>query len=168
MIFFDFSIIVVYFPQQLIPTESEDNAMLNALLAKLGLGDGSHNADVDTRRKHIRYGAVQADVEVAGKAYSLRDWSMGGFSFETLPDSRLLTGDRINFTLHFRFPHDTISVAQQGRVLRTGRKGVAAEFISISPEARREFVRVIDGIHAQGFLQSQANTDKASEWVGHG
>ena len=136
--------------------------MLNALFVKLGLGDGSLNADINSRRKHIRYGAVQADVEVAGKAYSVRDWSVGGFSFETLPDARLLAGDRVNFTLHFRFPHDTISVAQQGRVLRTGRKGIAAEFLGISPEARREFDLVIDGIHAQDFLQSQASL------AGHG
>lgn len=137
--------------------------MINAILVKLGLGDGSLNADLDTRRKYIRYSAVQAAVEVAGRAYSIRDWSMGGFSFDTLPDARLLTGDRVNFTLHFRFPLGTISIEQPGKVLRTGKKGVAAEFADLSPEARREFGRVIDGIHAQGFLQSQSVRPGAAE-----
>lgn len=130
--------------------------MINQILVKLGLGDGSLNADPATRRKHIRYSGVPVDVEVAGKAYSAKDWSMGGVSFDTLPDARILAGDRINFTLHFRFPHDTISVEQEGRVLRTGREGVAATFGDMSPVAKREFGRVIDGIHAQDFLKSQS------------
>jgi hypothetical protein len=136
--------------------------MINSILVKLGLGDGSLNADVDTRRRSIRFNGIKADVEVAGKSYSLRDWSTGGVSFETLPDARLLTGDHVNFTLRFRFPHDVITVEQQGRVLRTGRNGVAAEFVGMSPESKRGFDRVIDGIHAQQFLQSQDGAGKGA------
>jgi hypothetical protein len=129
--------------------------MISKLLMKLGLGDGSLNAEIDSRRKHVRYAGIPAEIEVAGMAFSVRDWSMGGVAFETLPDSRMLVGDNINFTIRFRFPHSTITIQQPGRVVRTGRRGVAAEFVSVSPDARREFERVLDGIHAQGFLQSQ-------------
>jgi hypothetical protein len=129
--------------------------MINKLLMKLGLGDGSLNAEVDTRRKYVRYVGLQGEVEVAGQAYSLRDWSMGGVSFETLPDARIMAGDTVNLTLRFRFPNSVVTVTQGGRVTRTGRKGVGAEFTELSPEAKRDFGRVLDAVHAQGFLQSQ-------------
>jgi hypothetical protein len=129
--------------------------MIGKLLMKLGLGDGSLNAESATRRKFIRYNGLKGEVEMTGQRFGIRDWSMGGISFETLPDARIIAGDRVAFTLHFRFPHDTIVVEQQARVLRTGRQGVAAEFLPLSQESRKGFERVLDSIHAQGFLQSQ-------------
>jgi len=129
--------------------------MINQLLMKLGLGDGSLNAEGDTRRKFIRYPGAQADVSVGGSTYSLRDWSLGGISFETLPDARLLVGDSINFTLRFRFPQGVVAVEQQGRVVRTGKRGIAAAFVMPDADARKALERVLDGYHAQNFLQSQ-------------
>lgn len=129
--------------------------MISKLLNKLGLGDGSLNADIETRRRHARFAVPQADVEVGGRAYSLKDWSMGGICFETPPDARLTQGDRVSFTLRFRFPHGTVTVEQQGRVVRAGRRGIAAEFAEPGPEERRDLERVLDGLHAQGFIQSQ-------------
>lgn len=129
--------------------------MINQLLMKLGIGDGSLNADAESRRKHIRHTGLQAEVEVANRAYSVRDWSFGGVSFDTLPDARLNEGDRINFTIRFRFPHETVTVQQQGRVVRARKQGVAAEFAPLSQDSRRLFERVIDSYNAQGFLESQ-------------
>jgi hypothetical protein len=122
---------------------------------KLGLGDGSLNTEVDTRRKSIRYVGIPAEVDVAGRTFSVCDWSLGGMTFELLPDSRILAGDDVNFTLRFRFPHEVIVVTQPGRVLRTGRRTAAVEFFDMSQSNRRSFERVLDSIHAQVFLQSQ-------------
>lgn len=129
--------------------------MITKLLMKLGLGDGSLNAEIETRRRHARFAVPQADVEVGGRAYSLKDWSMGGICFETPPDARLTQGDRAHFTLRFRFPHGTVTVEQQGRIVRASRRGIAAEFAPPDENTRRELERVLDGLHAQGFLHTQ-------------
>lgn len=129
--------------------------IINKLLVKLGLGDGSLNVEVDQRRKHIRYAGQEADVTVEGQTHSLQDWSFGGFSFDAPPNTSLAAGDTVSFTLHFRFPHDTITVEQRARVVRAGKRGVAAQFLSDDTLARRALDRVFDSYQAQGFLQSQ-------------
>lgn len=129
--------------------------MIGSLLKKLGLGDGSLNSGEDSRRKYIRHPAAQAEVVVADRVYSLRDWSMGGISFDTTLDARLTEGDIVQFMLRFRLPHDTISIPQQGRVVRTARRGVAAEFAPLSLDVRRKFEKVLDSLHTQSFVESQ-------------
>ena len=126
--------------------------MINAILKKLGLGDGSLNADIESRRHHVRYSGRGAEVLLGGQAYALRDWSLSGVAFDTQPDSRILVGDRVSMTLLFRFPHDTLRIETTGKVVRTGRRGTAA---LLPEEARRGLARVIDNVHAQDFLQSQ-------------
>lgn len=110
-----------------------------------------------TRRRHTRYHDMRSDVVVGDRAYSVRDWSLGGVMFETLPDSRLVVGDKIRITLKFRFTHMVISLQHDVRVVRTSRYGVAAEFLSSSPETQRELRRVVDHYHAQRFLESQVH-----------
>lgn len=129
--------------------------MINQILSRLGLGDNSLNVQISTRRRHVRYTGMQAEVVVGERAYSIRDWSLGGVLFETQPDSRIIVGDKIRFALKFRFPHDVITVMQEARVVRTTRQGVAAEFVQPSPDMRRELERVLDNYHAQSFLESQ-------------
>ena len=130
-------------------------SMINKILSKLGLGDGTLYQSIDTRRKHIRHEGVQADVVVQDKAFSVKDWSMGGFCFETLPDPHMVVGDKVQFTLRFRLPHETVVIRQVGRVVRAARRGIAAEFMPLSPEARRKFAQVLDTMHAKHFLESQ-------------
>lgn len=129
--------------------------MINQILSRLGLGDGSLNIEINTRRRHVRYAGMQAEVVVGERAYSIRDWSQGGVLFETQPDSRMIVGDRIRFQMKFRFPHEVITVSQEARVVRTNRQGVAAEFLSPSPDMRHRLERVVDNYHAQSFLESQ-------------
>jgi PilZ domain len=129
--------------------------MINQLLVKLGLGDGSLNANIDTRRKNIRHAVRQADVVIGGQAYAMRDWSMNGVAFETMPDARLMTGERVTLVMRFRFPDSTITIEQPGRVVRNGRNGAAVEFLQLMPDAKRGLERVLDSLHAQEFLQSQ-------------
>ncbi len=129
--------------------------MLNTLLTKLGLGDGSNNLDVDARRRHIRLNGLRADVEMGQQSFPVRDWSQGGVFFETLPDSRLVEGDRLVATIRFRFPHETIAVQRELRVVRTARRGVAAEFAPMSNDDRKQFDRILDNYHAESFLASQ-------------
>lgn len=130
--------------------------MIGRILNTLGLGDGSLNEEsIDSRRKHIRHPALQAEVEVANRAYSLRDWSLGGVFFETQPDARLVAGDQVPVTLRFRFPGEVISVTQPVRVIRAAKRGIAAEFIQLDADTRRKFQRALDNMNVQGFVESQ-------------
>lgn len=129
--------------------------MLETLLDKLGLSDLSARQPIISRRRHVRHEGVHAEVVVADKIYSVRDWSMGGLFFETPPDSRITTGDQLRFNLRFRLPHETIDIPQSARVVRSVRRGIAAEFAPMTAENRRQFQRVIDGYQAQSFLESQ-------------
>jgi hypothetical protein len=130
--------------------------IISKILQKLGIGDGSSNAEEASRRKHIRHEGVQAEVVVADRAFGLKDWSMGGLCFQPPAGVPIVAGDRIQFTLRFRLPHETVQIVQTGKVVRAVKRGIAAEFLPLSPEARRKFERVLDGVHAQGFMASQA------------
>lgn len=130
--------------------------IVEKILSFLNMTPGSAETPADARRRHIRHDAVHADVAVGPSSYSVRDWSLGGVSFETLPDSRLMVGDRLSFTLRFNFPHGAITIEQPGRIVRTSRRGTAAEFGPLPVAVRRQFDRVIDSLNAQNFLDSQA------------
>jgi hypothetical protein len=129
--------------------------MINKILAKLGLGDGTLYQSIDTRRKHMRHEGIVAEVLVQDRAFGVKDWSLGGVCFETLPDPHMVVGDKVQFTLKFRLPHETVMIKQVGRIVRAAKRGVAAEFMPLSPETRRKFARVIDTLHAKNFLESQ-------------
>ena len=129
--------------------------MIGSILNKLGLGDGSLNDVGDSRRTHIRHLGLQAEVEVSNRVYSVRDWSFGGVFFETLPDSRMITGDPLNVTVRFRFPHETITITHPAKIIRSAKRGIAAEFEPLPTDVRRKFQRVLDSFHAQGFVESQ-------------
>lgn len=129
--------------------------IINRILQKLGIGDGSFNKEEKSRRKFIRHRGVQAEVVVGNQSLGLTDWSLGGLCFLPPVNTPLVAGDRIQFQLRFRLPHETVSITQTGKVVRAVKRGVAAEFLPLSPETRRKFERVLDGVHAQGFLTSQ-------------
>jgi hypothetical protein len=126
--------------------------MINRILEVIGLRTSN---DIGTRRKHIRHEGVKAEVEVGNKAYGVRDWSLGGVSFESSPYTDIAVGDKVQFTIKFKLAHEIVSIRQVGRVVRAAKRGMAAEFLPLSPEARRKFERVLDGLHAQRFLESQ-------------
>lgn len=130
--------------------------MLSTLLAKLGLGDGSYNTSADTRRKYIRMPGARAEVELGSQALRVRDWSQGGISFDTMPDTPINEGDRVVVTLRFRLPHETVSMQRPLRIVRAGAHGAAAEFAPLSNDDRKQFARVLDSYHAEEFLASQA------------
>jgi hypothetical protein len=128
---------------------------MSEILSFFGFGSGDGNAKADFRRKHIRYPGFHAEVMLGNRAYSVRDWSMGGVVFETAPDARLMSGDRIQILLKFRFPHDTIVIQQQAQVVRTAKRGIAAKFATLPQDTRRQFERVLDSLYAQSFMESQ-------------
>ncbi len=129
--------------------------MIDRILNMLGIGDGSFNKDGSTRRKHVRHAGVLADVIVADRAYGVRDWSTGGVYFDAQPEARLNVGDKVQFMLRFRLPNETVNIMQTGKIVRAVRKGLAAEFLPLSPESKRKFARVLDGVNAQRFVESQ-------------
>lgn len=129
--------------------------IINRILQKLGIGDGSCNRKTEPRRRHIRHPGVEAEVVVADRSFSLKDWSMGGLCFVPPPGTSLVTGDRIQFLLRFRLPHETVNIAHTAKVVRAVRRGVAAEFLPLTADVKRKLERVLDGVHAQGFMASQ-------------
>ena len=130
--------------------------LVQSVLSFLHLDSGAWNADIDAR-KYIRYGNIHAEVTVGNQAYSVRDSGLGGIAFETAPDARLTVGDKIQVVLKFRFLHDTITVQQPAQIVRTARRGIeAAVFTPLPAATRRQFDRVLDRLHTESFLQSQA------------
>jgi len=129
--------------------------MIEQILNILGIGDGAFNKAPEVRRKHVRHAGVQAEVVVGDRSYGVKDWSTGGVYFETAPDARLVVGDRVQFMLRFRLPNETINIVQAGKIVRSVRRGLAAEFTPLSPESKRKFAKVVDGFNAQRFLESQ-------------
>jgi hypothetical protein len=130
--------------------------LVDTILNKLGLGDGSLNkGEAAKRRRHIRHPAISAEVMVADRVFHLKDWSMGGFFFDPPPGTTLVVGDRVKFHLRFRLLNETVTITQPGRVVRAVRRGIGAEFAPLSAETKRKFERVLDGLHAMSFLASQ-------------
>ncbi|HRI77250.1 MAG: PilZ domain-containing protein [Alphaproteobacteria bacterium] len=131
--------------------------MIDRLLNILGLGDGSLNGASEWRRRHVRHdireSGVEAEVEINGRAYSLRDWSMGGLCFDA--DNMPEAGQDIDMNIRFRLPHETITIRQNGRVVRAMKKRIAAEFVQTTPDMQRRFRKVLDGMHALQFVESQ-------------
>ncbi len=129
---------------------------MNNILSFFHISRKSGNAFPDHRRKHVRHSGPHAEVVVGNTAYNLRDWSLGGASFDTLPDARLAVGDRLQLVLRFRFLHDTVTIMQPAEIVRAARRGIAVKFAPLDSAGRRAFDRVIDGFNAEGFLSSQA------------
>jgi len=129
--------------------------LVQSVLSFFHLDSGAWNAETDAR-KYVRYGNIHAEVTVGNQAYSVRDWGIGGVAFETAPDARLTVGDKIQLVLKFRFLHDTITVEQPAQIVRTARRGIAAVFTPLPAATRRQFDRVLDRLHTENFLESQA------------
>lgn len=130
--------------------------IVNRIMSFFNFGSQELNTLSDARRRYVRHEGVHAEVTVGPYNYSIQDWSLGGIAFETAPDSRLTAGDRVTLTLTFRFLHGAISIQQPAQILRTSRRGTAAEFAPLSLTAKRQFDRVLDSLHTQNFLESQA------------
>ncbi len=98
---------------------------------------------------------MRAEVIVGNRAYSVKDWSLGGVSFETAPDARLAAGDRVQIVIHFRFPQGTVVIQQQAHIVRAAKQSIAAKFAPLMTDSRRQFERILDHLHTQNFVESQ-------------
>lgn len=112
-------------------------------------------ATPDFRRRHVRHTGVTGDIALGQSNYSLRDWSLGGASFDLGPDAAVMRGDQLMLEMTFRLPTETITVTLPAKVVRTARGAAAVEFADLETEARRQLARVTDGLNAQEFLSSQ-------------
>jgi hypothetical protein len=128
--------------------------VVSSILSFLHLGSAS--IGVDARRRYIRYSGVPAEVTVGNRAYSIRDWSQGGISFETAPDASITVGDKVSLVLKFRLMHGTVTIQQPALVVRSAKRGIAAKFSPMSAAVRSQFDRVLDSVYAERFLASQA------------
>jgi hypothetical protein len=130
--------------------------LMLGVLSLFNLDSGNYWGTKADARKCIRYGRLRGEVMVGNQVYGIRDWGLGGVSFEPAPDARLTVGDKIQVVLKFRFLHDTIIVQQPAQIVRTARRGIAAVFAPLPAETRRQFDRVLDSLHTESFLESQA------------
>ncbi len=95
---------------------------------------------------------------IAGRTFPVEDWSQGGLLIgaNNNDSGQLAIGDTFSFVLKFKLPHDTVSIEHKGRVIRTSRQGIAAEFAPMTQAVKRQFGRVIDSVHTLNFSESQA------------
>lgn len=130
-------------------------AMLKKVLKFLGLKGNDMAETQEHNRKHIRHPAFHAEAIINGQVFALRDWSMGGVFFETMPDARIAAGDTVQMTLKFRFLHGTVNVQQIAHITRTMKRGIAAEFAPFAVTTRRQMERVLDSFYTQSCIESQ-------------
>lgn len=130
--------------------------LVEQILNRLGLSDTTFATD-DSRVRRLppRHPGTQAEVVIGGRSFSVRDWSMSNLFFDTPPDSRLIVGDKVMMELKFRLPHETVTIEHMAMIIRTAPRGAMAEFLPLTADVRRKFERVIDGFHAQSFIESQ-------------
>ena len=130
--------------------------MIGKMLEVLGLNDEETVQEISSRRRHHRQPGAGSVVVVGENAFPVEDWSQTGVLIDARNNAGLAIGDTFAFTLKFKLPHDTVTIRHQGRVVRTSRQGIAAEFMPLTTAVRREFGRVIDGFYSQNFSESQA------------
>lgn len=124
-----------------------------------GVTDFDENA-VTTRRRHQRQtGQNSAVVVIIGNdTFPVEDWSQGGCLIDTHGSQagRFAIGDTFDFVLKFKLPYGTVAIEHKGRVIRTSRHGIAAEFAPMTAAVKRQFGRVMDGLYTGSFSESQA------------
>ena len=103
--------------------------LVRSVLSFFNLAADSAGAEAEARRRYIRYGGIRAEVTGGSRDYSVRDWSLGGVSFETAPDASLTVGDKLQVVLRFRFLHDTITIQQPAHIVRTAHRGPSESVI---------------------------------------
>lgn len=111
----------------------------------------------DRRHMHVRYDGMQASLTIGKNVCPIRDWNMRGVSFETNPETMQPLGERVTMTMEFRFPHGSVVVCQEGRIVRSAWRGIsAAQFLFPQKDQRRKFEKIIDALNTQIFFESQA------------
>ena len=130
--------------------------LIEKMLGVLGLADDETTQTASTRRRHHRQPGQGSVVIVGEKSFPLEDWSQGGVLIGANNGANLAIGDTFDFTLRFKLLHDTVSINHKGRVVRTSRQGIAAEFAPLTAAVKRELGRVMDGFYSQSFSESQA------------
>ena len=110
-------------------------------------------SNVDNRR----YSRIEKDfatIIIGTHEYVVKDWSQGGVFFEGFANG-LNVGDHLPVTITFSLPTQNITMNHSIRIVRKRFDGIAASFDRLTPTARREFMRVMDGVITAGF----GNTD---------
>lgn len=107
----------------------------------------------ETRRRHTRTDDNFSTVIVDNHEYPVRDWSQGGVFFMAV-NRKLKLGDKINLTLRFELPHQTVEFSHSGTIIRTTFDGYAVQLAPLTREIREKFTRVMDSIVSMGFDES--------------
>ena len=104
-------------------------------------------------RKHSRLTDEFASILINGHEYPIQDWSRGGLYFKGIAND-LSVGDHLNFTLRFELPHQTVTMAHSGRILRRHIDGFALEFDGHTAQSRQNIARIMDGVLSRSFADS--------------
>ncbi len=131
--------------------------MLDNVLSFFGFGEGTPaTEEVGIKRKHVRLDGRGVRIGIGKNIYPVHDWNISGISFHTTPEDYVKLKETVTMRIGFPFLPETVYVEQEAVICRCAHRGVsAAVFTAMEPATRRQFERVIDNYHAQGFLRSQ-------------
>ncbi len=107
-----------------------------------------------SRRRYTRRNCDRCVSVIAGKAYPVEDWSIGGVLISG--DSRLFALDQeYDVTLKFKLRNNLLDVPHKARVVRKNRNKIGMEFAPINDDIRHKFQSVVDDFVAAQFANSQ-------------
>jgi hypothetical protein len=130
----------------------ERNIMIKKIISNFVPGEAIETTE--TRRRHTRTDDNFSTVVVDSNEYPVRDWSQGGVFFMAV-NRNLNLGDKVNLTLRFELPHQTVEFSHSGTIIRTTFDGYAVQLAPLTREIREKFARVMDSIVSMGFDETQ-------------
>jgi len=129
--------------------------LIKKILAFFRLSTKKIDVTKETRRRHVRHPGFNAEVVIEGRTYVAYDWSMSGIAFKTGDTKNIKEGDDVRVTLNFKFPGNTISIAQTAHIIRSLNGTTAIEFEPLPSTTHNEFNKVLDNLYTQSFIESQ-------------
>lgn len=103
----------------------------------------SNDDNPSMRRRFPRRDQDVCILEINGKSYPVKDWSMGGALIETT-DRSIAVGDQITFNIKFKLKDRVVELDHKGMVLRKTKTLIALQFDPLPGETRTEFDRVVN------------------------
>ena len=103
----------------------------------------SNDDSPSMRRRYPRRNHDICILEIAGKHYPVKDWSMGGALIE-LTDPSYSLGQVIDFTIKFKLKDRVLDVDHSATIIRKSRNYIALAFADLPGDTRSEFNTIIN------------------------
>ncbi len=116
-------------------------------------GNSANNQPL-ARRRFTRRHVDQCMSVINGKAYPVKDWSLGGL--QVIADERdFALGQQADVTMKFRLRNDIMDIPHEAYVVRKSNGKVAFEFAPLTRKIRNSFQTVVDDYVSRQFAESQ-------------